>query len=179
MNEIDFFQDDEQTLEQGFVIDTQEKAEWALRKCSTAEARIAENTQIAQALKARIDARLAQINAQPERTLESMTELLRPYAETEVAKGGKAKSVKLLCGTLGFRTAPASVVVTDETAALAWLEANGHAECIRTKREVSKSEVKALITAKGEVPEGIELKAGDTRFYVETEPLEIEKKAAI
>jgi phage host-nuclease inhibitor protein Gam len=174
MGDIDFF-DDEAPVQQGFTIDSPEKAEWAGRMIAKARALIQAREDVATILKARIDAKLAAITAQSRKTIEDMTLLLRPFAETELAtQGGKKRSVDLLCGRLGFRQSPARLEVDDEAAALAWLEANASDIMIRTKKEVKKADVKKAIEAGGAVPDGVRLVPGEVNFYVETDQAMLE-----
>lgn len=166
----------------GFVVDSREKAEWAMRKISRAEASIQENAAAAQAEieKAqayidRIRTRLHEINRVDEQTVAYLGQLIRPWAETEIAKNGKRKSLPLLGGTVGFRASPDSLEVTDPDAAIAWLkEHTAGTSCLRVKEEIDKREVKKLIEFSGEIPDGVQMKKGEIRFYVEAAIPEIE-----
>lgn len=172
MNELET-NEPEEVVPQGFTVDSLEKAEWALSKIGEADAEVDRFSKMAAKLKAdycaRIDTRLAQITKPHTATRERMIELVRPWADVEVAKANGKKSVKLLSGTVGYRQAPASLVVTDEEAAVMWLK-NHAAGCIRTKEEINKSFTKKFIEENGEVPDGVELRAGDIRFYVDPLP---------
>jgi len=150
---------------EGFIINSLDTAEWCLRKISRAEARIQERNDCAAKIKAEIDARLEAINAKDLDTVAYLGSLLRPWAEVEIAKAGKAKSVKLLAGEVGFRKAPDSLEVTDEAAALAWLKEH-YPQGVRTVESVDKKKVKEAIEFNGEVPDGCELRRGDIKFYV-------------
>lgn len=177
MNDLERELFPEEQEAQGFVVDTQEKAEWALSKIARSEHRLQELAALAEAAKARIDARLAEITKGDRATVARLGDMIRPWASVEVAKNGKRKSVQLLNGTVGFRQSPASLVVTDEAAAVAWLEEHG-GDFIRVKKEVKKGELKKAIEANGELPDGVELHAGEVRFYVEAARPEIENKEA-
>ena len=169
MTDMDFFADDAPAKE-GFTVDSLEAAEWCLTKIGRAETEITRFETMAASLKARIDARLEEITKRHRDTCEHMTTLIRPWAELEIAKQGKVKSMKLLSGTVGFRQAPSSLVVTNETDAVMWLENETLTDCVRVKKEVVKSAVKKVIEEKGIIPDGCELKAGEVRFYVEPLP---------
>ncbi len=158
---------------QGFTIDTQQKAEWALDKIARAEGRIQRFRDAVTAAKARLDQRLEEVTKADLNTVERLGAMVRPWAEVEIAKIGNRKSVKLLGGTVGFRQSPARLEVTDPNAAIAWLEANQPAS-VRVKKEVDKVNVKELVMAGGEVPPGCELVAGDVRFYIEAQRPELE-----
>ncbi|MBZ5672296.1 MAG: host-nuclease inhibitor Gam family protein [Acidobacteriia bacterium] len=170
---------DEGEASEGFIIDSQERAEWAVRKIARAEARIAVRAAVATKLISEIALRLDAITKADKQTVEYLTSLLEPYGAVEIAKQGKRKSLKLLGGEIGFRQSPESLVVTDEAAAVAWLKAiPGARDCIRVKEEVRKTETKQFIHDSGEVPDGCELRQGETRFYVKAGPEAIEGKEA-
>jgi len=170
MSEIDFYGDEEgfdTPAHENFVIDTLEKAEWALRKKGTAQGEIERMETYAVYLTNRIMQRLEQITKVHRDTVDTMDALLRPWANVEIAKASGRKSVKLLAGTLGFRSSVPSLLVTDEVAAVKWLKKHKLKAMVRVKEEVKKAEVKKLIEEKGEIPDGVELKPGETRFYAE------------
>lgn len=169
MSDLEVFATKDGEVQEGFVVDSLDKAEWCLRTKGRAEDEIARFTAMATKLKSeyayKIDKRLEEILAPHLRTLEDMTALVRPWSEVEIAKAHGKKSVKLLSGEVSFRTQPKSLEVTDEAKAVAWLEANGHADCVRVKKEVKKDETKKLIEEKGELPESCTLKGGGEVFY--------------
>lgn len=78
-----------------------------------------------------------------------------------VAEGldyGKKKSRIVGNGTVGFRTTPERVAVTDSTALLAWAAANAPTLIkVETKQSVPQAAVKDHLTSTGELPEGCEL----------------------
>jgi phage host-nuclease inhibitor protein Gam len=183
MNELETREEQEEPIPQGFMVDSLEKAEWCLSKIGAADVEVNRFSEMAAKLKAgycaRIDARLDQITRPHLATKERMVELVRPWADVEVAKANGRKSVKLLSGTVGYRQSPASLVVTDEGAAILWLKNNDEESCIRIKEEVSKKAVKELIEERGELPDGCELKQGEIRFYAEPLPPLLEPSGGV
>ncbi len=167
----------EEHQSQGFLVDSAEKAEWALSKIARSEHRIQELAALAEAAKARIDARLEEITKADRATVARLGDMIRPWASVEVAQNGKRKSIQLLNGTVGFRQSPASLVVTDEAAAVAWLEANGGA-FVRVKKSVDKLGLKKAIEEGGPLPDGVELPPAEVNFYVEARRAEIAHKEA-
>ena len=125
---------------------------------------------------AKIDTRLSEIVKPHVQTCEVMTDFLRPWADVEIAKANGKRSVKLLSGTVGYRQNPARLEVTNEATAVAWLKEHHGENLIRVKEEVKKTETKKFIEAVGELPDGVELKAGEVRFYAEPLPEQIERK---
>jgi phage host-nuclease inhibitor protein Gam len=154
----------------GFVIDTTDKAEWALSKIGAAETRIADATERVAFVIARLKERLEHITATDRASVERLTDMLRPWANVEIAKRAGPRSVKTLAGVVGFRQSPARVEVTS-------LEGLPES-CIRIKKEADKAAIKALIESTGEIPDGVELVPGDVKFYVEATSLMVEKKEA-
>ena len=151
--------------QEGFVVDTVDKANWAMAKLARAEKNMLRREVAAAAYKAKIDAWVADANKDDKETAARMTEYLKPYAEREIAKG-KVKHVKLVGGQVGFRTNPDRLEVRDEAKALAVLPES----CIRVKREVNKVAVKELIQQKGEIPDGVELVSGEVSWYAKVDP---------
>ena len=145
-----------------FSIDSLDKANWAIGKIARAEAKIEQRRLAAVAYKAKLDAWMDDANKADIATVGNLSEMLKPWANVEIAKG-KAKSIKLLGGTVGFRSSPAHLEITDEAAALAALPD----DCKRVKVEVNKTAVKKRIEETGEIPAGCDLVAGDVRWYIQ------------
>jgi phage host-nuclease inhibitor protein Gam len=93
-----------------FCIDSEERAEWLLRKLSTIQAEKARITE--QAKK-----RTAELDADYTRLLGRFSSDLEAWARQE-AERRRRRSVTLLHGTLAFRTVPASLRVGDPSDAL-------------------------------------------------------------
>jgi phage host-nuclease inhibitor protein Gam len=170
MNDIDFFEDDEtKPADEHFRIETLDQAEWAMRKIERARKEIARFDEAAQKVIDKIKARVETLAQTHKHTIESMTTLLEPWVSLEIAKQGKKRSYNMIGGTAGYRSNPNSIEVTDEAAAIQWLETHWAAGCIVTKKVVVKKAVHDLIKANGEIPDGIEVKPGETKFYVNTD----------
>jgi phage host-nuclease inhibitor protein Gam len=169
MSSLEVFREEEAQAPEGFICDSLSKAEWCLKTKGRAEEEIERFTAMAKQLieeeTYRINMRLAEIIKPHLRTLEDMTTFLRPWSEVEIAKAHGKKSVKLLSGTVGFRKEPKSLEVEDEEKAVVWLEANGHADCVRVRKTVKKDETKKLIEDKGELPDSCKLMGGGEVFY--------------
>ncbi len=176
MSDMELFEEEEKPLAQDFKVDSLEKADWAMRKIGRAEAEIDRFTELAKDMKARIDARLALITGHHQKTIEAMSYLLRPWAEVEIARSGKARSFKLISGVVGFRQSPERLEVEDADSVISWLESNHREDCIRLKKEVDKTQVKDLIKETGQLPDGCSLKQGDITFFAKPEPPMLEKK---
>jgi phage host-nuclease inhibitor protein Gam len=149
----------------GFAIDSLNKANWAIAKIAKAEANIATRKLVADKYIKKVIDWVESANKTDKSTVESMTGMLKPWAEVEIAKSGKAKHVKLMDGEIGYRQNPDRLEIEDEKAALAAVPEN----CKRVKVEIDKVAVKALIKEKGEVFEGCKIVAGDIAWYVKTD----------
>ena len=78
---------------------------------------------------------------------------------------GRRKSVALPAGTVGFRTKPPRLAVTDEDELLRWCKAHLPA-AVATVERVLRSAVREHIAATGELPQGAEVAHGGEKFFV-------------
>lgn len=95
-----------------FVIDSRQKAEWALRKIAAKEAEIDLVRAQAQELLRSLESELESFQGRFRGQLEAWAR--GALAET----GGKSRTVKTLCGSLSFRTVPPRLVVASESDAM-------------------------------------------------------------
>ena len=98
--------------------------------------------------------------------LENYGQTLEQFARDEVSSG-KAKSVALLSGAVGFRKNPASLEIIDADAALLWAK-QCCSDAVKITETVQKGVLKAHVEETGEVPPGIEYKAAYEKFYIKT-----------
>ena len=80
-------------------------------------------------------------------------------------EGGRRKSVNLPAGTVGFRTEPQRLEVTEEETLIRWCRANLPSAIVVSER-VMKTLVREHIITSGEVPGGAEVVGGAERFFV-------------
>ena len=91
---------------------------------------------------------------------------LEAWAREQIGKQhGRAKSLSLPAGVLGFRREPTKLIVVDERALVGWCRTHLPA-AIRTTESLLRSEVQAHIKMTGECPTGAELGGGQERFYI-------------
>ena len=154
-----------QEVSTDFAVTDLASADWCLRKVAAAERRMQARHALVVQRKEEMDMWEAQASKADFMTTERMAVLLRPWAEHEVAEGGR-KSVSLPTGTVGFRQSPESIEVLDTQRVVAQLETMGRVDLIRLKKEVDKRGLMAHVKAGGELPEGAELRAGERRFYM-------------
>jgi hypothetical protein len=81
------------------------------------------------------------------------------------AESGRRKSISLPSGTLGFRSEPLKLMVSDEDELLRWCRVHLPA-AIATVQHVLRNVVKEHIVATGELPHGAEPTDGGEKFYI-------------
>jgi Bacteriophage Mu Gam like protein len=78
---------------------------------------------------------------------------------------GKRRSVHLPAGILGFRTAPAKLVIVDEPKLLAWCRQHLPG-AVKVVQHILKREVQNHIKGNGEIPDGAELTGAGDKFFI-------------
>lgn len=175
MTNLDDFLDSEQesTIEE-FVVDNLDKAEWAVRKIASYEDAKKEAEDLAKKRIDQIRAWLESEKATNDKQIEYLSELVRPFAETRL-KDAKKRSIKLPCGTIGFRKA-APKVERDEDKLLPWVKVNAP-DKYETMELIKWGELKKVlkfkgdkaITEDGEVVPGIMVAEQPDSFYVKVD----------
>jgi phage host-nuclease inhibitor protein Gam len=148
-------------IQEGFVIDTMEKAEWAMRKLAKITRDNKNDEEMAQVELDRINGWLTERQLSRKREVEFFEGLLTKYHSDLLLIDGKLKTVKLPHGTLKARKLPDKWEYND-SAILAWAKGKDRQEMIRVKEEVVKDAVKKAVKEDGEsipgvtiVPQGI------------------------
>lgn len=120
VDESDYIDDDGE-YKPAFVIDSDAKATWALRKYSAALNRLSEAEDLATAERQRIDAWLEDRDRVYRRDLDFFGSLLSNYALDQREQTGR-KKVDLPDGVVQTRTVSSRFKVTDKDAFLEWAE---------------------------------------------------------
>jgi phage host-nuclease inhibitor protein Gam len=144
-----------------FVVDTPEKADWAIAKISQAANRKEQRAALVAQYKEKLDIWLRKENEDDESSILYLTEKVRPYVEQAI-KGGKKKSMSFPGGTAGFRKGSERVEIIDENAAVSFCDRE-HPEVV--KKSVGKTELKKLISNGVKVP-GVTIEQAPDNFYV-------------
>jgi phage host-nuclease inhibitor protein Gam len=169
------FLEKQNEVNERFVVDSDEKANWVLRKIASLEQKKQENTDLAKAEIEKINAWLEMVNGELDRDLEYFKNLLAEYAKAKREQDPKFKSLKLPNGKFGFRKQQPKWQY-DEAKLLEYLKRNGMAEFIRMKEEPDKAALKKKLTVSGgvavdpetgEVIDGITVEEQDEAFKVE------------
>ena len=157
-----------------FAVTDESSANWVLKKLAHLEnRRNAAQVMIDQEIES-ITKRGREITDPLEKNIEFFRSAfgvqLQNWAAEQVA-GQRARSVKLLHGTVGFRKQPDRVNVLDEARAIEIAEALGIPDLVRVRKELSKSAAKAALgTPEGAALAGVvELQPGSDAFYITPE----------
>ena len=153
---------------EGFVIDTDAKAGWALDKIR--EARADRDRWVKW-----YEDKIAEITAQTDFNTMNLERMLAEYFATVPHKKTKTQeSYALPGGKLVLKTQNPEYKRDDKTV-IEWLKANGQGQFIKTKEELAWSDLKAataafeghIVTEDGEIVPGIEVIERDAKFVVE------------
>jgi hypothetical protein len=153
------------TVAPAFVVDSLAKADWAVSRILEAEARIARRAALASELHTRIDAWLTKASAADNDSISYLTNLLRPYVESEVSMQRRSRSLILPSGTAQLRKLPDRLDIIDRDAALSYCESS-HPEAVIVKKDLSRSALKALIVSQGEAVPGCSFELGPDELYI-------------
>ena len=153
-----------------FSITTLEQASWAARKVVAARKRTADREALASQYIETIKSWLERANREDTESISFLTIHLKSYAEAEVAKQRRSKTVFLPGARLSLRKKPDRIEVVDENAVIAYCEGR-FPEAIVVKRSVPKAALKLIITRTGELPPSVDYIPGEEELYIESEEL--------
>ncbi len=144
--------------------------DWCLRRLAEIDAEREEAQRIAEVEIAHIRMRLSSIEDKCTRGDAYFRERAAEYVAThrdELLKGGKAKSRKLLHGSVGWRKFGGGLTVFDEAALLTWCQAQPvEAGVLRIKETPVIPEVKKLFKASGEIPPGCDVEPEGEELFL-------------
>ena len=153
---------------EGFVIDTDAKAEWALQKIREART---DRDRWVKWYKEKID----EITAQTDFDTMNLERMLAEYFATVPHKVTKTQeSYKLPGGKLVMKT-QSPEFKRDDKAIIDWVKANGMPQFVKVKEELAWQELKDatavfdghIVTEDGEIIPGVEVVNRDAKFIVE------------
>ena len=140
---IDEFEVVEAPAPEGFKVDDDEKAEWAVRKLARIRRKQSENKAIHDQELERISEWLKTVNDALERDAAYFEAVLTPYALQERSNG--RKSLVLPHGTVKTTAGRAKIEFESEDKFIEWAKTNDP-ELIRIKHEINKKALNDLIT---------------------------------
>lgn len=176
MNE--YRETDEMTTEQeqaeGFVIDNDKKAEWALKEIKAAQAEHDRLERLIADSMAELDEKRKENDKQLERNTSFLKWALAEYMESVTCKETKTqKTYQLLTGKL-VKKNPTLDYVRDDDTLLAWCNDN-MPDAIKIKTSVDWQNLKPLLTvtdggtvctAAGEIVEGVSVEERPAKFDI-------------
>lgn len=154
--EINSFQNEEKEKQEytGFVVDSMEKAEWAVKKIAMYEQKKQEIQDFVTAEIQKYTDYLAKMQKEYDFHIEYLTNILKPYAEEQI-KGTKMKSFKLPSGRLQFRISTS--YIKDDEKLLSYCQSNSP-EYLKNsvnweafKKKLNFDESGRAVTSDGEV----------------------------
>lgn len=149
-----------------FLIDSDTKAEWALRKIKAAQEEHDRIEALIETEENRLKERKSQIDKKLESDTSYLKYLLNSYIQTVKCKETKTqKSYQLLTGKLVYKYGGIDFQ-KDETALLEWTKKE-HPELVKTKESVDWANLKKefTVTEKGEVIDS----SGEILDFIQTE----------
>lgn len=133
---------------EGFVVDTDQKADWAIRKLAVIRRKQEENRDIYKAEFDRITEWLSTVDTALQRDALYFEAVLTRYALLQRSEG--RKSISLPHGTIKTTAGQPHIEFNDEAKFIQWALAND-TTLVKIKTDVNKTAIKALITEEGVV----------------------------
>jgi len=168
----DYLDEQEQVNDERFIVDDEQKANWALRKISELQKEVERNTKLAEQEIDKIKQWEATQNKQIGDNILYFEGLLNEYAMKQREIDPEFKSMSLPNGRFGFRKQQPKWEYNDEKV-LSYLEQAGMNDLIRTTRVPNKAEIRKIFEVvddkvinkeTGEVVEGIEIEQREEKF---------------
>ena len=163
----------EQEGPQRFVIDSLDKASWALRKIAQMEAKKKAAQEQAEAELLRVNTWLTEQTAGYDKQIAWFEFLLRPFAESALL-GEKKRSLTLPAGTMGFRAGQPHFDVNDadllgyiKECAPGYVKIKESVDWARFEKEMALQPLNGkAVTKDGEIIPGITASDAEDTFYV-------------
>lgn len=168
---------DSEMDQQGFVIDDDSKADWALSKISQYKKKIEENNLLAEEKIYKIESWNKQVNDEAQQSVDYFQSLLAEYAETIRKENPKFKTLKLPSGRIRYKKQQPKWHYKDDEVVEALKDA-GMTDYIKVKETPSKSDIKKAFVVSdgkvinpdtGEIVTGIEVEEREDKFEVVTD----------
>ena len=135
---------------EGFVIDNDVKAEWALKKISEEKAEAQRYINICDTMISEYTFKKQQATEKLESKISGLRSLLQQYFETVPHKATKTQETyKLPSGQLKMKY-PGPEFARDEEKLLNYLKENGMPEYIQTKESAKWADLKKVVTVSGD-----------------------------
>lgn len=168
----EYLDEQEGVQDEGFKVDTEEKANWALRKLAKIEEQRQEDIALAEAEIQKIESWLEQKKEKHDRDTDYFQGLLAAYAQERRREDPKFKSLKLPNGVVRFRKQQPKYHYVDDRL-LESLKAHGRDDLIKVKESPDKANLKKQFAVNGdklfnpdtgEALEGVTVEYRDDKF---------------
>jgi phage host-nuclease inhibitor protein Gam len=172
---IDIVIDEKSEESEGFVIDRDEKAEWALRKIAEEKAEAQRYMNVCRSMISEYEEKIRKEEEKLKNKTSFLEGQLQRYFESVSHKVTKSQETyKLPSGTLKLKFQPPEYKRNDELL-LKWLKDNQMAEFIKVEEKPNWGEIKKkviisgekAITEDGQIVEGVEVVERPPAFEVE------------
>lgn len=147
-------------IPKGFVIDSEEKANWLVRK-------VGEARKYSEHVKEWADRELRRAAREEQMLMFLFGRQIESWTRDEIDKlRGRRKSLNLPAGSVGFRSTPPRIVVDDETQVLLWAKRFLPTAVIVVEK-LAKSILNDHCGTTGEIPEvGVHVESAGEKFYI-------------
>lgn len=175
----EYLETQEQTEQEAFTVDTDEKANWALRKVKQYQEQQEQNNALATAEIDKIESWNKEENQKAQDSIDYFQGLLAAYALKKRETDPKFKSMKLPNGAIRFRKQqPAYQYDDDLKKVVSSLKRMDRADLIKVKESPDKTAIKKAFVANkgqlvnpetGEVVDGVNIEEREDKFEVKPE----------
>ncbi len=176
----EYLEEQEQTQNEGFTVDTDEKANWALRKIKQAKQKQEESNALTLSEIDKVERWNKKQQEDAQMDIDFFQGLLAGYASKKREEDPKYKSQKLPNGRIRFKKQQPKYVY-DDAALLTSLKKNGRNDLVKVKETVDKTEVKKAFVSQngalidpdtGEFIDGVTVVDQEDKFEVITDEQE-------
>lgn len=150
--------------DEGFVVDSLDKATWATDRYLAASHRIKERETLASTYKHRIDIWLDKANKQDQDTQDFMEYLLTPYVRDYLSHQKRGKSFRVLGARLGFRKTIDKLEVIDSESAIDYCRVH-LPDVLIEKTEIGKAIAKSYLADGFDIP-GLAIEEGHEELVI-------------
>ncbi len=150
--------------DEGFIVDTLDKATWATDRYLAAGHRMQERETLALTYKNRIDIWLEKANKADRDTQDFMQYLLTPYVQDYLSRQKKGKSFRVLGARLGFRKSTDRLEVIDPDSAIEYCREH-LPDVLIEKIEIGKAIAKSYLADGFDIP-GLAITEGHEELVI-------------
>lgn len=144
------------TSDERFVVDTLEKADWAVRKIARERRRLDTVLEVAAAERKRIDEWETEQRARSEQSTLFLLDMLERFHREQLDDDPKAKTIRLPAGELVARKNPDTLICDGGEDTIEWAEANAP-DTVVVRKAIDRAKLKRRLgVGPTERPEGFE-----------------------